>query len=202
MEPAQAFPGGKVKIIVTANRDSGFDGEITLNAPTGLPPTIPVPKSMPAIEKGKTKCSFMLDLNPKTPLGAHFVTVGAKGKHQDKEIAANGLLLVELVAPFELKVEPAEVLLKPGRGAKLKVTAIRHGGYKGPIALELRKLPPMVTVVGKAIINADQTTTEVEIAAGPKTAAGTATVEVAGSATGLNSFQQVSSSFSLRVEKK
>ena len=36
---------------------------------------------------------------------------------------------------------------RPGEKIKVTITATRKGGYKGPIALDVRKLPAMVTVV-------------------------------------------------------
>src|SRR5439155_2184301 len=81
MDPPEGVPGGKANVIITATRDAGFDEEITLTPPTGLPPTIPAPKTVPAIAKGKTETSFPLDLNAKTPLGEYFLLVNAKTKH-------------------------------------------------------------------------------------------------------------------------
>src|ERR1019366_6683277 len=136
MDPPEGIPGGKANVIITATRDPGFDDEITLTPPTGLPATIPPPKTIAAIGKGKTETSFPLDLNAKTPMGEYFVLLSARTKFQGKEVSsvAPPLMLV-LGLPFDLQVEPATVSLKPGEKAKLKITAIRKGGYKGPIAL-------------------------------------------------------------------
>jgi hypothetical protein len=203
MDPPEGVPGGKANVIITATRDPGFDDEITLTPPTGLPATIPAPKAIPAIAKGKTETTFPLDLNAKTPLGEYFILVNAKTKHMGKELgtAAPPLMLV-LGPAFELQVEPALVSLKPGDKAKLKVSAVRKGGYKGPIALDVRKLPPMVTA-GKAMIAADQTTAEIEIVAAPTAApADIADADVNGIATALNNLPGTSPPFSLRVQKK
>ena len=101
--------------------------------------------------------TFPLDLNAKTPLGEYFVFFTAKTKFQGKEMAgiAPPLVLV-LGLPFDLQVAPTSLSLKPGDKMKLKVNAVRKGGYKGPISLEIRKLPANVTAA-KAIIAADQT---------------------------------------------
>jgi hypothetical protein len=203
MDPPQAIPGGKANVIVTATREPGFDEEITFSLPTGLPPTVPAPKTIAAIAKGKTETSFPLDFNAKTPLGESFVFLSAKTKHQGKEYsAAPPPLLLVLGAPFELKVEPATVSLKAGEKVKLKVTADRKGGYKGPITLDVRKLPAMVTA-GKAAIAQDQTSAEIEIVAAPTaTPAETAGVDVAGTATALNNVVNASPPFVVRVQKK
>ncbi len=203
MDPPEGVPGGSAKVTVTATREAGFDDEITLNAPAGLPATVPAPKVIPAIAKGKTETSFPLDLNVKTPMGEYFVLVTAKTKYQGKELsgAAPPLLLV-LGLPFDLKVEPAAVSLKPGDKAKVKVTAIRKGGYKGPIALDVRSLPANVTG-GKVIIAADKNDAEIEIAADAKAAPAPAVaVTVGGVATALNNLQNVSPAVTLTVQKK
>lgn len=203
MDPPEGVPGGKVNVIITANRDKGFEDEITLSPPTGLPPTVPAPKTIPAIGKGKNEASFPLDLNVKTPMGEYFLLVAAKTKFQGKELtgAAPPLMLV-LGLPFDLKVEPASVALKPGEKMKLKVTATRKGGYKGPISLDVRKLPAMVTAT-KAVIGADQTTAEIELAAAPAAPpAEVAGVDIAGTATALNNLQNASPGFTVRVQKK
>jgi hypothetical protein len=204
MDPPEGVPGGKANVTITATRDPGFDAEITLSPPSGLPATVPVPKGVAAIAKGKTETSFPLDLNAKTPMGEFFVFLTAKTKHQGKEFSGAVPPLMLIVGlPFDLQVEPANVSLKQGEKAKLKITAIRKGGYKGPIALAVRKLPALVTVVGKALIAADQTTTEVEIAAAP-TAPPVEIIgaDVAGTATALNNLQNASPPFILRVQKK
>ncbi len=104
--------------------------------------------------------------------------------------------------PFDLKVEQATVSLNPGEKAKVKVTAIRRGGYKGPIALDVRGLPANVTG-GKAAIPDGKNDIEVEISADAKAAPATAAnVSVGGAATALNNLANVSPAFSVSVQKK
>jgi hypothetical protein len=204
IDPPEGAPGTAAKVTITATRDAAFDDEITLAPPTGLPATIPPPKTVPAIAKGKTETSFPLDLNAKTPLGEYFVLVTAKTKFQGKEYsgAAPPLLLV-LGLPFDLQVEPATISLSPGGKAKVKVTAVRKAGYKGPIALDVRNLPAGVTAAKAPIIPADKNDIEVEIAADAKAAPTAAvSVTVGGTATALNNLQNVSPAFSVSVQKK
>ncbi len=204
IDPPEGAPGTAAKVTITATRDAGFEDEITLAPPTGLPATIPAPKMIPAIAKGKTETSFPLDLNAKTPLGEYFVLVTAKTKYQGKEYSgAAPPLLVVLGAPFDLKVEPTTISLNPGGKAKIKVTAIRKAGYKGPIALDLRNLPAGVSAAKAPIIPADKNDIEVEIAADAKAApAAAANVSVGGTATALNNLQNVSPAISVSVQKK
>lgn len=203
MDPAEGIPGGKAQVTITVTRDAGFEDEITFTPPTGLPPTIPAPKTIAAIGKGKTETTFALDLNPKTPVGEYFILVSAKTKFQGKEYggAAPPLLLV-LGSPFELKVEPATVSLQAGEKAKVKVTAERKGGYKGPIALDFRNLPAGVTAA-KTSIAADKSEVEVELVADAKAApASAANVAVGGTATAMNNLQNVSPAFTVAIQKK
>ena len=203
MDPPEGIPGGKATVTVTATRDPGFDDEITLNLPSGLPPTIPAPKVIGAITKGKNDVSFPLDLNVKTPMGEYIVFLTAKTKHKGKEFgAAAPPLMLVLGLPFDLKVETSEVSLKPGAKAKLKVTAIRKGGYQGPITIDVRKLPPNVTAA-KATIADKATTTEIELSTDAKAAPSTVMdVDVSGTATALNNLTNASPVFTVRVEKK
>lgn len=203
MDPPDGIPGGKANVTITATRDAGFDEEITLASPTGLPPTIPAPKTVPAIAKGKTETSFPLDLSPKTPLGEYFILVSAKTKHMGKELtgAAPPLLLV-LGAPFDLKVEQAAINLKPGEKAKVKVTAVRKGGYKGPIALDFRNLPAGVTA-DKVSIADGKNDAEATLSADAKAAPATnVAVTVGGAASALNNLANVSPAFMVSVQKK
>ena len=57
-------------------------------------------------------------------------------KYQDKSfVVTSPPVNFVVAAPFTLKVEGAPVKLKPGDKAKLKVTAVRKGGYDGPIKM-------------------------------------------------------------------
>jgi hypothetical protein len=203
MDPPEGVPGGKAKVTITAVRDTGFDDEITLTPPTGLPTTIPAPKTVAAIGKGKTETSFPLDLNAKTPLGEYFVNLTAKSKYQGKDVAATvPPLMLNLGLPFDLRVEPGKLSLKPGEKMQLKITAIRKGGYTGPITLDVRKLPANVTAA-KVSIPADKTTADIEITAAANAMPGeTIGVDVAGTASALNNLTNASPAFTLRVEKK
>ena len=186
----------------TRRRCGGFVDEITLVGPTGLPPTIPVPK-IAAIPKDKNEISFALDLNAKTAMGEYFdLDKPQRRSTMGKEYRSllPPLMLV-LGLPLELKIEPAMVSLKPGEKAKLKVTAVRKGGYAGPITLDVRKLPAGVTA-GKAILAADKSTVEIDITAAATAVPGDTAIDVAGTATALNNLQNASPTITIRVQKK
>lgn len=202
MEPAEAVPGITPQVILSVTRDPGFAEEIVLNPPGGLPANVPAPK-LANIAKDKNELKFALDVNAKTPLGEYVVFLSGKAKTKDKEFSAIAPPLNLVVGqPFDLKVEPAVLDLKPGDKGKLKITAVRKAGYKGPIALEVRKLPANVTG-GKAAIAMDQAVVEVEIVAAPAAVPGEKMdVDVNGTATALNNLQNASPAFTVRVQKK
>jgi hypothetical protein len=158
---------------------------------------------MPSIPKGKSDATFTLDVSPKTPLGENFVTMSAKAKSQGKENALSEQLLFIVTPLFDLHIEPGVISLKPGEMRSFKVTAIRRGGYQGPIALDVRKLPAMVTAAGKPVIPADASVASIDLTAAAAAAPGDApAVEIVGTATGLNNAQATSPPFTVRVQKK
>jgi hypothetical protein len=107
-----------------------------------------------------------------------------------------------LVPPFELKVEPVPVKLAPEEKVKIKVTAVRKGGYQGPISVELRNLPANVAAP-KADIAPDQTQVEIELTAAANAALGDkADVNALGTATAAANQQNASANFTISVVKK
>ncbi|MCI0641749.1 MAG: hypothetical protein L0Y72_05565 [Gemmataceae bacterium] len=202
MSPPEATPGIATQVTLLVTRNEGFAEEIVFNAPGGLPPNVPAPK-LANLAKDKNELKFSLDVNAKAPIGEYQLLFSAKAKSKDKEYSANALPLVLNVGnPFELKVEPAILSLKPGQKGKLKVTATRRGGYQGPIALEVRKLPAEVTA-SKGAIDKDKNSFELDVTATDKAAPGDKTgVDVNGTATALNNLQNGSPAFTVRIEKK
>ncbi len=202
MDPAEGVPGGSARVTISVKRNPGFAEEITFDPPIGLPATIPAPK-LAALAKDKNEIAFSLDLNAKTPQGEYVILFAAKAKQGKGMVSAMAPpLVLTLGPPFVLSVEPSVVSLKPGAKTKLKIVAQRKGGYKGPIALDFTKLPANVTAA-KAVIAANQSAIEVDVAAGPNAMPLTHNdAAVAGTATALNNLQNTSPAFTVRVEKK
>ena len=202
MEHPQGSPGLPANVTITAARGPGFAEEITINPPQNLPATIPAPK-IGAIAKDKTEVKFALDVSGKTPLGDYVILFSGKAKKDKTDVNGDVAPLILVVGqPFDLKVESAPVNLAPGSKAKVKVSATRKAGYKGPIGVELRNLPAKVTAT-KSTIAQDQTAVEVELAAAPDAAAAqAANVDALGTATALNNLQNASPPITVRVQKK
>jgi hypothetical protein len=196
VEPKDLIPGGKAEIKVKIEKKGDFAEEITLNPPQGLPATVPAPK-VGAIGKDAKETSIALDLT-KATTGEFFVLLNAKSKTASSDTIAVPLILT---APFDLALEPATVDVAPGGKAKLKVTATRKGGYKGPISLELRNLPEGVTAA-KAMIAQDQNAVEIEVAAAATAAGMRADVDALGAATAMNNLAGSSNLITVRAMKK
>src|SRR5437868_4818859 len=81
--------------------------------------------------KHQNEATFQLDVSPKTPFGEYLVFVVGKSKIKDREFSTNASPFPLLVGqPFDLKIEPEILDLKPGDKVKVKITALRKGGYK------------------------------------------------------------------------
>jgi hypothetical protein len=161
-EPPEAVRGLSAKLIVTATRDPGFDGAIELTA-AGLPPNVTATAA--PIPAGQGEAALELKVNENAGLGSFAFSVLGRARHGDREYTATVLPPpLAVVLPFELKAEPNPVALDQGGRAKLTVTAVRKGGYTGPITLEMRNLPANVSA-GKATIEPGQASAEIELTA-------------------------------------
>lgn len=202
MDTAEGAPGLPANVTITAMRGPGFAEEIVLNPPQGLPPNVPAPK-LGTIAKDKTEFKFPLDVNAKTPLGDYVLLFSGKAKVGKTDVNGDpSPLLLAVTPPFELKIEPAPLNLTPGAKAKVKITATRKAGYKGPIGVELRNLPAKVTAA-KSAIAADQPSIEIELAAAADAAVvEAANVDALGTATALNNLTNASPPITVRVQKK
>jgi hypothetical protein len=201
-DPPEAVPGLAVNLTITATRDDGFAEEIALTPPTGLPPTVKLPPVKP-IPRGQVEVKVPLSLDVKTPLGQFQVSVGAKAKYQTKDYVVSTLPTALVVTrPFDLKVEPSPLKLKPGDKATLTVRAVRKGGYQGPITVEVKNLPANINAA-KATIAMGETSVELEVTVAPDAAAANRKdVNVVGTATAAANQQNTSPNFVVTIEKE
>ena len=92
--------------------------------------------------------------------------------------------------------------LKQGAKQKIKISAVRKGGYAGPIAIELRKLAAGVTAT-KGTIAMGQAAVDLEVSAAATAAVGAkAGVDVLGTASAAGNLQNPSPPFTITVLKK
>jgi hypothetical protein len=196
----EAVRGVPATLTITATRTSGFVDPIALE-PFGLPPGV-VPALKP-IPQGLNEVKVQLTAAVNVPVGTYTVSVTGKAKFQNRDYAVTAFpAKLVLALPFDLKVEGSPVQITGGGKAKVKVQAVRKGGYAGPLTLALRNLPANVTAPA-ATIAAGQAVVEIEITAGANAAVGDHQgVNVLGTATAAGNQQNASANFVVRVVKK
>jgi len=196
----ESLRGGAAQVTITATRDAGFDEPITLTA-VGLP--MHVAAAAANIAKGRKDIKVRLNAAANAPLGRFPVSFVGKARFQDTDLAVTAPPVpLVLVLPFDLKLSPAPLPIAQGGKAKLKVQAVRKGGYQGPVAVELRNLPANVTAA-KVVIDAAHDSAELEVAAAANAAAACkADVRAVGTATAAANQRAESPNLTLTVTKK
>lgn len=199
-DAGEALRGLAAPVTITATRAAGFVDEIALT-PLGLPANVaPALKNIP---KGQNEVKVQLTPAAAAALGQFTISFVGKAKFQNVEFnvaAAPAILNVAL--PFDLQVTPAPLKLAQGAKAMITVTAVRKGGYQGPITLEVRNLPANVTAA-KPTIAMGQAKADIEITAAATAAVGDkADVNVLGTATGAANQQNASANFVVSIAKK
>jgi hypothetical protein len=196
-ERPEAVRGLSNTLVVVATRDAGFDGEIALTT-VGLPPGVTAPaRSIPA---GKAEAAIEFKLSERAFTGSFSFSVVGRVRQDGRQLSATlqpPPMLVGL--PFELLVAPNPVPLETGGAARLQVTAVRKGGYAGPIELELRNPPAQVTA-GRATIDPGKTKTTMTLTAAAGAPLGSrGDVDVLGTIALANQ-QAASPAFTVRVQ--
>jgi hypothetical protein len=159
--------GAGACLTVRAARAAGFTGEIALTL-DGLPAGVTAAPQK--IAEGQDDAVVALRVAPAAKLGRYPLRAVGAAKGRDKDVVATAELVV--VAPFELKVEPGPVVVVQGDRATARVTAVRKGGYDGPVALDWRGLPPGVAATKYQVIPAQETTATVALTAAADAALG------------------------------
>ena len=199
LDQPEVLRGSPATITITATKDTGFDEEIAITV-AGLPPTVPA--ALKNIAKGTNEVKITLTPAPNQPLGNVPFSIIGKTKFQNKDFSTSTApTALPVVAPFDLKVEPMPAKVNLGDKVKIKVTAVRHAGYDGPIVLEVRNLPANVTAA-KPTIEQGKTEIEIEIAAAPNAPPGDkADVNILGTAPAAGNQQNNTPNFTLSVIK-
>ncbi|MFO0811274.1 MAG: PPC domain-containing protein [Gemmataceae bacterium] len=196
-DPPATVRGLATKLTVTAKRDAGFTGAIALVA-QGLPANVTA--DAPTIPADKDSAEVTVKVSDKAIQGTFAFMVSGRAESEGQPVSA-ALVAPPLVVgpPFELKAEPNPLAVGQGETAKLTVTALRKGGYDGPIVLELRNLPANVSAK-KVTIPKGQTSAEIALTAAANASLGAkGDVDVLGSVTLANQ-QHASPPFTLRVQ--
>jgi hypothetical protein len=211
--------------ILAARHDYAGPIEVSVVGPPGISGAVTIAAGQPP-QPNAPAGQLVVSVKPDVPLGPHFLRIQGKATINGKPVVAFAsvaapvraslanlpypppqlldqvALAVTPIAPFTVKAEPVPVKLLPGSKASLKVTATRQGGYTGPIAVEVRNLPPNVTAT-KGTIATGQTALELEITAAAAAKAGDkGDVNVLGTATAAENRTATTSNFTVSIGKK
>ena len=195
--------GEKAKLDLTIDRKT-YDGPVTLEL-SNLPHKVTMNKvTVPA---GQLRKALEIVADPAAAEGRKTdVIVVASMPNETKTILSKPFTIIVMkgsattsdAAPFDLKVEPAEVNLKAGTKIKLRVTAVRQSFYQGPIVVELKNLHPAVKS-GKLTLKEGQSFGDLELWALPNAPTGKLTeVALVGTASAAKD-RQVTSASTLTV---
>jgi hypothetical protein len=200
MDQAEASRGSPAALTITATRAAGFTDEIALSA-VNLPANVTA--SLKNIPKGEQESKGQLTAATNAALGQYMIGVTGKAKLKNVEYALTAQpFALTLSVPFDLRVDSTSLKLTPGDKGKIKVTAVRKGGYEGPIEVELRNLPAGVTAP-KATIAAGQRAVDIEVtAAANAAAANKADVQVRGTATAAGKETATSPNLTVSIAKE
>jgi hypothetical protein len=191
--------GVAANVTVTATRAAGFAEEIQL-APVAIPANVAI--AAKPIPKGANEVQFPVTAAANAAVGPLPLSFRGTAKAGGKDFAYySSSIPARVVLPLEVKAEPSPLELKVGQKAKLKVSIVRKGDYKGPVDLEVKNLPANVTAP-KVTVPADKTTAEVELTAAGTAAAGDKPdVQVVGTATGAGNQQATAPNVLVKVVK-
>jgi hypothetical protein len=98
LEPPSLVPGTTANLSVRAERDDGFEEEITLTLPMALPADLVGPKTM-TIPRGKSEASFPLQVGPKAVAAEFTLYVHGTAKERDTVFSA-------VSRPLEISIAP------------------------------------------------------------------------------------------------
>jgi hypothetical protein len=197
--------GDKAKFEITIDRKS-YEGPVIVEL-SNLPEKVTMGKVI--IAAGQLRKALEIVADPAAPQGKKTgVTVLATTAVGDtKTILSKPFAVVvtkgtgtssNASAPFDLKVEPAEVTLKAGMKIKLRVTVDRQNSFQGQVLVELKNLHPLVKS-GKLMLKEGQKFGDLELWALPNAPTGQLTQVTVVGTFGQGKDQQVTSASTLTV---
>jgi hypothetical protein len=146
--------GGRLPVVVTANRTLGYEGPIGVEV-KGLPKGVRAsPATIPA---GQDSAVVVLtapaDASAPEPPAAPFQVVGrakVDGRELVRVVGADDPLRVASLMPspdLVVTAEPGEIVLEPGKEAPLTLHCERKNSFRGRVPYELLGLPPGIVIV-------------------------------------------------------
>ena len=185
-------PGQATTVTASITRGGSFTGAVDLGA-EGSPPGVTVAFNPASIPANATTSTVTIAVDASATPGQYAIVVRAKGQGVSDQIAA--LALTVAVTGYSLSVSPSTAAAQVGGSTTVEVKIARSADFTGGVTLSLEDPPAGVT--GTFAQNpATGTRVALLISIGPSTAAGTYTVKVKGTASGL---QDVTATLSLQV---
>jgi Leucine-rich repeat (LRR) protein len=136
--------GGKIKIIVTAQRKE-YDKRINVEL-TDLPDGITADKPRATLAAGNNELEFELSVARTAAVGDKEITVRGSALDDDNPAADSQPFTFSVAAAttFALEITPAQPRLKPDEKAKVNILLVRKG-YDKKINVGFTALPPGVS---------------------------------------------------------
>ena len=190
--------GGIKRVMVVIVRSKDFQSEIKLEV-KNLPAKVTA--APVSIAKGETTANLDLTAAADAVVGDTDITLLGTATDTPNGKVESPKLKLRIVTPqgLELTVVSPPVLVRQGNKVKMQVSVERRG-YDGPISVELRGLPSMVTAP-LVTIPEKLTMTEIELTADGKANRGDKTdVLAVGTATALGTKEFPSSPFTVKVQ--
>jgi hypothetical protein len=145
--------GGRVPVVVTANRTLGYEGPIAIEAkglpkglaaveatiPAGQDSTVVILSAGPGVEAAQLAKLFQIE-GRANAAGRQLIRVAE---------TKQALQVVSIVPSPELLIagEPQQIILEPGKDAIVTLHVDRKAGFRGPVACYVLNLPPGVRVI-------------------------------------------------------
>lgn len=193
---------------VTVHRGGGFSGSVSI-AVEGVPSGVTATADPPSVLSGSSTSELTLSAGPNATPGSQTLTVRATGSGVTAATATINLTVTAAPVPaFAMTVSPTTLSIEQGQNSASTVSLTRSGGFDGEVTLAVTGMPTGMTAVAAPASTAGGSST-VTVTVGAGVVAGTYTLIVTGSATGLTDqtgsiqvtvTEAVTGSFSLAME--
>jgi subtilase family serine protease len=189
--------GGKATPSVSISSIGGFSGTVNLSA-SGVPSGASASFS-PQSVSGSGTSALTISTSASTPAGTYTITISGSGPSSNHSTTVTLVVQAPATPDFSLSMSPASANIKPGQGASSTVTVTRSGGFADKVSLSLGGLPSGANATLSPTSVTGSGTSSLRITTARSTPAGTYTVTVTGSSSGVSGSHVHSVSFSLRV---
>lgn len=176
-------PGGSGTLSVTLTRSGGFTGDVTIAA-EGLPAGMTIANT--TIAAGQTSATLTVSATAAAAAATSTITFRASGTGVTSVTSTAAITVAPPTSAgaFTLALSPTTVSIAAGGSSTVNVTLARTGSFTGAVALAVTGVPTGVTATLSSA-SVTGTTATLTLAAAAGVTAGTSTVTVRGSGTGV-----------------